>query len=413
MAAAARHVAAVGSRRYRVRVLVTRVSKANQSMVVAVTLLFAGCVSPGDDTPDDADARCPEGSPLGMLADKPTVAITIDGVGPFTFVYDTGAPYTVIDTSIRGQLGDGPFEIGIAGRSLVASAFTASDIAKTFGFTGAQGILGTEVLGDHVVTIDRQRARIWIDDELDEPALAACTHVSKTVTHASVTIASHLYVQGRAEDVDGWFVVDSGATLGAITKPVFDDLQARHPRPALSGFYTPAGIGPFWADLAAVGSLEVGSMRVEHVTVRTVPVGLLPAPSMTPFLGLLPNGFLHHALMTVDYRGHTIRWAPYLDDEQREGVFAYSTGIGLAAESTTPSRVDTVLAGSAAAEAGVVAGDVVTHIGGTRIEQIPLSSRSWMLTPSTPGPLKVTVQNASGARTLTLESRDLLSSPIQ
>jgi hypothetical protein len=374
------------------------------------SVLLAACVSQDEADTEDV-VRCPDGAPLGTLADKPTVAVRIDGRGPFTFVYDTGAPWTVIDSSVRAELGAGPFEIDIAGRSLVASSLEDDDIAKTFGFSGAQGIIGTDVLGEHVVTIDRQRERIWIDDELDDASLGACTHVSKTVTRASVIHASYLYVQGRVEDIEGWFLVDSGATLGGIPKPIFDDLQARHPRPVLSGFYTPAGIGPFWADLAAVGSMEVGSMRVEHITVRTVPVGLLPAPPMAPFLGLLPNGFLHHALMTVDYRGQTIRWAPYLDDDPREPAFIYSTGIGLAAETTAPPQIATVLPGSAAAAEGIAVGDVVTQIGLNKVESIPLASRSWMLAPSTPMPVRVTVQNADGARTLTLATSDLLTSP--
>ena len=139
--------------------------------------------NPSPDVPIVA-AVCPDGQPLGMLANKPTFSVTINGQGPYTFIYDTGAPTSLLDSAVRAQVGAGPYSIKVGGRTLAASSLQDSNIAQTFGISGAQGIIGTDLLGPFVVTIDRERGRMWIDTALDEGALGACSHVSPTVTHA-------------------------------------------------------------------------------------------------------------------------------------------------------------------------------------------------------------------------------------
>jgi hypothetical protein len=374
----------------------------------------AGERGDGDDAAI-AVGDCPEGYPAGELADKPTVSATVNGHGPYVLIYDTGAPRTVIDTSVRAVVGGGPYTVEVAGQTLSAYALEVASIAQTFGIAGADGIIGADLVGDLVVTVDRARARIWLDEVVDEPALAACAHVAPGARWLDLEVADYLYVQGRVEDVDGWFLVDSGATLGAVNQSVFDDLQRRHPRPALTGFHTSAGIGSFWAMVAAVGAMEVGdgALRVEHITVRSVPDDILPPPPATgAFLGLLPNGFLAHFLMSVDHRGRRIRLAPFAGDSMREPSFLYTVGIGLEAEVRTPPRVGVVLDGSAAAAAGIDVGDEVLAIDDVGIEAYGLDQRAWSLVSATPGAvIGVTVAGAGGVRTLALEVEDLLGDP--
>jgi hypothetical protein len=360
-------------------------------------------------------AACPDGYEMGVLANKPTVAVVVNGHGPSTFVYDTGAPGTLIDSRLRAAIGPGPDTLVVAGRTLDAGTLPATDIAATYGFSGAMGIIGTDLLGRFVVNVDRARGRFWLSDHLDDPALAACSHVSGAAEIVAFTFSQYLYVKGQLEDVPGWFLVDSGATLGAVNDSVFATLLDHRPRPVLPGFYTRAGIGAFWAKMSTVGSMQVGShLRVDHVPVRTIPDGILPAPPAsdgTPFLGLLPNGFLRHMMMSVDYPGHRIRWAPFLADSLSEPSFLYSVGIGLEANVTQPPRAATVLAGSSAESSGIRAGDEILRIAGTDASTLGPDSAEWALTSFSAGAsIPVTIRRTT-TRTVTLVATDLLTAP--
>jgi len=384
-------------------------------MRASLLLVLVACHDTPDASPDATDnvpATCPAGSPLGELAAKPTLPITIGGRA-LTFIYDTGAPATYLDDAVRAQLGAGPYTLEVGGRTLTAATLPSMDIARATGVTGASGIIGTDLLGTSVVTLDRERMRFWIDDALDEAALTACSHAGAPVV-AETSVRDYLYVRGQLEELAGWFLVDTGATLGAVPAATFDTLQAQHPRPAVGGFYTPAAIGTFWGKLATVGAMHVGAMSVAHLAVRTIPDDVLPpppAPDGAPFLGLLPNGFLRHALVTVDYPNHRIRFAPYASDSLREPTFAYTIGISLAEQTTTPTPIATVLPGSAAAMQGVVAGDQILAVAGTDLGAIPLAQREWSLLAQGASIIGVTVRNAAGTRTLSLTAGDLLVAP--
>ena len=380
----------------------------------ACLLLLAACHDlPAEPGPDAAAAAsCPAGTPLGELAAKPLVPVTI-GATTYNFIYDTGAPATYIDDAVKAQIGAGPYTLTIAGRTLTASTLPSMDIARSIGVTGASGIIGTDLLGTSVVTIDRQRMRFWIDATLDEASLLACAHAGSPVV-AEASVRDYLYMRGQLEDLAGWFLVDTGATLGGVPAATFDMLQQHRARPAIGGFYTPAAIGTFWGKLATVGTMQVGALAVAHLAVRTIPDGVLPLPPANdgaPFLGLLPNGFLRHALVTVDYPGHRIRFAPYTSDPLREPTFAYAVGISLAEQTTTPTPIAAVLPGSAAASRGVTTGDRVVAVGNTDLGSIPLAQREWALLAPAPTTIDVVVSGTAGTRTVSLPATDLLAAP--
>jgi len=404
--------------------------------------LLAGCPSPGgdadgdgdsdadgdgdrpdadQDTGDDADAdgepeaSCPEGYELGDFAGKPVFPVTINGEGPFDFVWDTGAPTSGMDLSVAALLGSGPHDLSLAGHEVEDVSLPAMDMTAMLGTPGVDGVLGTSVMGRFVVTIDRGRSRYWLDMERDDASLLACDHVAADPVDVEVLRTYYLYVQGSAEDRPGWFLLDSGASLGAMPDTVFDELQGARERPALEGFHTPAAIGTFWARLTAIGSLEVGGHEVGHIITRTIDDDMIPAPSFTdeePFLGLLPNGFLRHFLVTVDYAGETLRLDPYVDDSMREPSTYFVAGIGLEAEEAPPIHVAQVLAGSSAEEQGVLVGDEVVSISGWSMEYMSPSQRAWGLVSDVDGDdIGVVLRRGEEELSLELETRDLRVDP--
>ena len=266
---------------------------------------------------------CPTGHPLGAVARKPTVQVKFGDKGPFEFVYDTGAPTSVMDTATFKQIGQGPYEIHVADKTIPLGYMTTTSIAQ-YGIPGIDGILGADVMGGHSVTLDVKRGVFWMEAARDESDLLACDHVEKNPVDVPYVYQHYFFVPGKAEGLEGWFLVDSGASLGAMPSGVFDTLQAKAPRPAIGGFYTPAGIGTFWAQLTTIGSLEVAGRAIKNITTRTIPEGMIPLPQLEggPFLGVLPNGYLSHFLVTIDSarRGHPHGWLRRYEHDRTAGV---------------------------------------------------------------------------------------------
>lgn len=374
---------------------------------------LGGAGGTGGGTGGGVTAACPEGYPLSAVAGKPVIEALVDGAGPYSFVFDTGAPTSLLDTSLYTQIGKGPHQLEIAGKVVTAKVMTSYPVQQYLGSTAVSGLLGADVMGQFVVTLDDARSRFWLDDTRGEAALAACAHVNGAPAEVAWVEDDYLFVPGNAEGHAGWFLIDSGASLGAITKSAFEVLQAAHPRPALSGFYTPAAAGTFWAELTSIGYLEVAGLRVEHLLTRTVDDDLVSIPALDgPFLGMLPTGYLRHFLVTLDYPAGKLRLDGYRDLDPREPSQAFSVGIGLVDSSAAPVKIGVVLPGSSAAEKGVVAGDTVVSVSGADFASLSPAERPWLLMAPTQGAtMVVEIEHQGVVTSHALEARDLLTDP--
>lgn len=375
-------------------------------------------ISVGDARPaPDAGhvATCPEGHPMGDFYGKPTVEVWLGEHGPFVFVYDTGAPYSAMDLSVEERVGEGPYTLGVGGVEVELAALPVFD-AAAYGFDGIEGIVGADVMGDYAVTLDAMRSRFWLDETRDDASLLACDHVDRDPAEAPMAISGYLYVRGSAEDEAGWFLVDSGASLGAMPDGIFDTLQARRERPYLGGFHTPAAIGTFWARLTTIAHLEVAGRRVEHISTRTLPDELLPRATFSdglPLLGVLPSGYLRRFLITVDHPSRTLRLDAYAGVPLRDDTSFFPVGIALEETLEPPIRVAQVLDGSAAREEGIEVGDEIVRVDGRDMATLTPAQRAWVLVrPAAGESVSVVVRGADGAeRTVALEARDLLTAP--
>jgi membrane-associated protease RseP (regulator of RpoE activity) len=225
--------------------------------------------------------------------------------------------------------------------------------------------------------------------------------------------SDYVYVRGTMEGMPGWFLVDSGATYGATRKSVFAALTKAHPRPTLTGFYTPAQVGTFWSDVATLGAVEAGGVAVDGILTRTIDDDILAPPKeigSDTLLGVLPSGYLHHFMVTVDFTKKKLRLDAKKDDTMKEAPELFVTGISLEETTGAPVHVTSVLPGSAAAEAGIAAGDELVSIDGAPIAGIAPFDRSFRLASPTNGH-QVTVEVAHGGTTTShaLVTRDLLT----
>jgi S1-C subfamily serine protease len=117
-------------------------------------------------------------------------------------------------------------------------------------------------------------------------------------------------------------------------------------------------------------------------------------------------------MITVDHPSRVLRIDAYPALPPRGPDYAFPVGIGIGRETEPPILVDRVLPGSAAEEEGVVPGDEIVAVDGMPIERLTPSERPWALVSRAAGTLiEVRVSRDGAERTLTLQTRDLLTDP--
>ena len=344
------------------------------------------------------------------------VDVTLDDDGETQpWVLDTGAFSSFADTSLAARVKDREVNVSVGGTEKKIR-FDTMDVRAAMRMDVA-GVLGQDVFGE-VLTIDYPRKRFLIDAKLDadrDADLRACDHVKGAPATVDAIHEYFLHVRGSVEGKQGWFLVDTGASLGATRKSVFAAIDQANPRPSLGGFYTPAAVGKFWARMATVGSMEVGGHEVEHVLTRTIDDKLMTPPKgIAPedFLGVLPSLYLQHFMVTADFVAKKLRLDPAKDDSLREPTILYAVGIGLEERLEPPVIVADVLPGSAAAEAGIERGDELLAIDGKSVASLDAYTRAFRLvTPHRNADIEVTVKHAGVESTKVLLARDLLTSP--
>lgn len=368
-----------------------------------------------DEPPPAHTAACPEGQPFRFQAGKIVVDVRLDDGGRQSWVLDTGAFTSIADKSIASEVEGREVKVSVGGIEKTIRLDTM-DVKGSMRMDVA-GVLGQDVFGQ-VLTLDYPRKRFFIDAALDdarEADLRACAHVAGKPATVDAIYDLFMHVRGTAEGKPGWFLVDSGASMGAMRKSAFAALDQAHPRPSLGGFYTPAAVGTFWARLATVGALEVGGHAVRHIPTRTIDDALLPPPkgvASSDFIGVLPSPYLHHFMVTADFVKKKLRLDPAKDDALVEPTTLYTVGIGLAEQTAPPILVADVLPGSAAEKAGVVVGDEITAIDGSPVASMDPYARAFRLLAGSDGAtISVSVKHGGAESTKDLVAHDLLTSP--
>jgi S1-C subfamily serine protease len=166
-----------------------------------------------------------------------------------------------------------------------------------------------------------------------------------------------------------------------------------------------------------MGAFEVDALAVTGILTRTIDDDLLPPPKSIgtdTLLGVLPSGFLHHFMVTIDFGQNKLRLDAKKDDALAEAPGMFVTGISLEETMSSPVHVTGVLPGSAAADAGIAAGDEIATIEGKAIGDIDAFTRPFRLASPQNGAtvhVEILKAGASAPTAYTLDTRDLLKAP--
>jgi len=182
------------------------------------------------------------------------VEATVNGLGPYAFVVDTGAEVSILDEPVAEALGlrtGGRFQVGGAGEGLM-NATEAFDVRVGFGgFVSRgvdlqvmnlrllqsgvdeedrfEGVIGLDVLRGYVLDMDYPARRLRL--HLERPALEPRAEWAKVWNGSYLRVDASIQVKGL-DPLAGRFAIDTGAAFGVIVSRPFAartglEIQAR------------------------------------------------------------------------------------------------------------------------------------------------------------------------------------------
>ncbi len=184
-------------------------------------------------------------SPIAADTEKLlTVAVRIDGNGPYRFVVDTGADRTVLATDLAAELGLVFSEnVMLQGAVRAVKAQTVTIRELSFGVVryqtlvvptlprstlGADGYLGLDALDGHRVTFDFKNHTLQVG--APHSRLSALLVRDNEARIRAVGSSGHLRALNCMVDgVRAAAFIDSGADLSAGNHALFDALASRNP----------------------------------------------------------------------------------------------------------------------------------------------------------------------------------------
>jgi predicted aspartyl protease len=250
-----------------------------------------------------------------LIENQVVVAIRLAGEGPFTALLDVAVEPSVIDLALARDLGLSIDETApgeAAGHGTERAAFYPAElpavqigdhfvgdieaVAADLALIGAKlgrplhAILGQSFFAGRVVRFDYGQQRLTLNPHGVEDAFTLPIEGA-----TDLTPVVPVTVNGRELPV----VLDTGSslTLGIYLDAV-EDLGLATERNAATPRTVTGARGQVEAYEGVVASLALGDVRLERV-----PTVFLPRPVNDPTqaLGNLGNGFLQHAILTLDY----------------------------------------------------------------------------------------------------------------
>src|SRR5271170_4742964 len=317
--------------------------------------------------------------PFTMVDGRIFVNVTLNGEGPFAFLFDTGGnavinarvaerlhlsagstetgtgmgekPVTAVDTTVREvQIGD------LRLSNLAFHAIAMDDTPVVFGRQPVDGIIGFPILEQLIVEVDYQAKRL----NMTMP-IAYKSQKSGTTMHFTRARWVPL-IDASLDGVPGKFGVDTGARLSLLLYGPFvkqNNLREKY-HPAVSGV-TGWGLGgPIRSQLARGQQFVMDNLTISDPLVR-LPLQISGGTTLSDTAGVIGSDILRQFNITFDYASQTITF------EKNNHYGAHSNfdrvGLWLGQDSAGFTVID-VISGSPADLAGIKVGDKILAIDG-------------------------------------------------
>jgi hypothetical protein len=316
--------------------------------------------------------------PFELVDNHVSLPVTIDGKGPFRFLFDTGGA-NIVDADVAKQLGlraagngagsgvgsaTEAFQfatvdaLGVGGATLRKQTFVVAPVHAGFGVSSGKpvdGLIGFEVLARFVTTFDYGTQNVV----LRTPAAAASPAQGKTIPFAFN--GQHPMVDCAIGGFAGQCVLDTGSRVAVS---VLTPFLAAHPTIAPPNA-TAVGANGFGVGGASLGRLGRTTLSIAGYTIPDVIADLSTQTQgafADPFYaGNVGAGVLKRFAVTFDYAHQTVAFVPDAafatrETYDRSGMFLITQGGKIVVADVRP--------GTPAAAAGLVRGDVLATVAG-------------------------------------------------
>lgn len=348
--------------------------------------------------------------------------VTIDGKGPFSFLFDTGAQ-NLVSADVAGRIGlvvQGRSQMRGAGEGSTDFGFSTLHNVRIGGITvrdqlygviplhgvypsnglEMQGMIGSDTFRHFVTRIDYiAKTFTFIDPKYFDPAGAGIP-IKVAFNYNEVV------VDGSFDGIPGKFQIDSGARMSLTLNTPFattNGLLAKYDKgvDAVDGW----GLGgPSHGHVSRGGILNLGGVALKNLVfaIGTDKAGAFADASKA---GLIGGGVLKRYIVTLDY-GHAVMFlkpvsgpVPDLDSYDRAGTW-FNAG-------TNGYDVVSVNADGPAARAGLKIGDVIAKIDDKPVLNADLSDVRMRLRNDPPGTIvALSISRGGVAKELEVTLRD-------
>jgi hypothetical protein len=305
--------------------------------------------------------------------------VSINGSAPLTFLFDTGATNfmqagvaRVLGITAEGKLpGGGVGEklestglakvksTSIGGFALPDQVFGVDDGGAWVAIEGVKsaGIVGYEFARRSVVTIDYEGHTITFTKP-------AAFHPPAGVAAVPFAFSNHIpMISAQIDEASGSFMVDTGSRAAVMVMGPFEQshrLVEKYHATTLSTIGYGVG-GPARAKLARAGQLTIGSVTIPAPVIEFI-TNKSGVGADTHTAGNIGGDILKRFTVTLDYEHQQLWLQPNALARQRE-VFDRS-GLWISRAKDGGIQVVDVNPESAAAKAGLVAGDEIVDVQG-------------------------------------------------
>jgi hypothetical protein len=325
--------------------------------------------------------------PVDVSNHRILIPVSVNGGIPGTFVLDTGASITPLDKDFAAQqavlatsrtktngAGGAPLDVGLAKKlTFTFAGLTVQTPESPLIPLGPvslragrplHGVLGFDVLSRYVTELDYASSVVTFHARNSFRAAAEATSIPMRL-HGRMPLVEVKLALPDGRLLNARLLIDTGAA-GAVT---LTRAFAREHRVTLTNAVETlmGGVGgEAPATIGRLARLQLGPFRFEEpvATVATDTAGALADPKID---GIIGGEILRRFTIAIDYGSKQLFFTP--NSKIDEPFHTDMTGMALASADATFTTVivRNLVAGSAAAEAGILVGDELRAVDGQRV----------------------------------------------